>query len=155
MPITFPGEILVTGASGFIGRALVCHLCSLGYSVAALSRKIDKAFPVGVRSIRGDLLAPSSLPPDLFSGVKAVFQCAGEINDPSNMRRLHVDGTARLLDLACREAVGNSSRSIRWVPLRQNSCRPDMILNLGAIGMKDGTVRRSIQEQGGGAVVAA
>ncbi len=27
------------------------------------------------------------------------------------------------------------------VPLRQNSCRPDMILNLGAIGMDDGTVR--------------
>lgn len=117
MPITFPGEILVTGASGFIGRALVGHLCSLGHSVAALSRKIDNAFPVGVRSIRGDLLAQSSLPPDLFRGVKAVFHCAGEINDPSNMRRLHVDGTARLLDLACREAVGNSSRPIRWVQL--------------------------------------
>lgn len=40
-------------------------------------------------------------------------------------------------------------------PPRQNSCRPDMILNLGAIRMKDGTVRRSIQEQDGGAVVAA
>jgi CheY-like chemotaxis protein len=40
-------------------------------------------------------------------------------------------------------------------PPRQNSCRPDMILNLGAIRMKDGTVRRSIQEQGGGEVVAA
>ena len=40
-------------------------------------------------------------------------------------------------------------------PPRQNSCRLDMILNLGAIRMKDGSVRRSIQEQGGGAVVAA
>lgn len=30
-----------------------------------------------------------------------------------------------------------------------------MILNLGAIRMKDGTVRRSIQEQSGGAAVAA
>ncbi|MHB0974467.1 MAG: trypsin-like peptidase domain-containing protein, partial [Thiobacillus sp.] len=38
-------------------------------------------------------------------------------------------------------------------PPRQNSCRPDMILNLGAIRKKDGTVRGSIQEQGGGAVV--
>ena len=40
-------------------------------------------------------------------------------------------------------------------PPRQNSCRPDMILNLGAIRKKDGTVWRSIQEQSGGAVVAA
>jgi hypothetical protein len=40
-------------------------------------------------------------------------------------------------------------------PLRQNSCRLDMILNLGAIRMNDGTVRRSIQEQDGGADVAA
>jgi nucleoside-diphosphate-sugar epimerase len=109
--------ILVTGASGFIGRALVDHLCSLGYSVAALSRKIDNAFPVGVRSIKGDLLEPASLPPDLFHDVAAVFHCAGEINDLSNMRRLHVDGTACLLDLACREAVEDSSRPIRWVQL--------------------------------------
>ena len=41
------------------------------------------------------------------------------------------------------------------IPPRQNSCRPDMILNLGAIRMNDGTVRREIQEHGGGAVVAA
>jgi len=40
-------------------------------------------------------------------------------------------------------------------PPRQNSCRPDMISNLGAIRMKDGSVRRIIQEQSGGAVVAA
>ena len=40
-------------------------------------------------------------------------------------------------------------------PLRQNSCRPDMILNLGAIRKKDGSVWRSIQEQSGGAIVAA
>ena len=34
----------------------------------------------------------------------------------------------------------------KHIPLRQNSCRPDMILNLGPIRTKDGTVRRSIQE---------
>ena len=45
-------------------------------------------------------------------------------------------------------------RSVRADPPRQNSCRLDMILNLGAIRMKYGTVRRSIQEQGGGAVVS-
>ncbi len=41
------------------------------------------------------------------------------------------------------------------VPPRQNSCRLSMMLNLGATRMRDGSVRRSIQEQSGGAVVAA
>ena len=40
-------------------------------------------------------------------------------------------------------------------PPRLHGCRPDMILNLGAIRMNDGTVRRSFSEQSGGAVVAA
>jgi hypothetical protein len=40
-------------------------------------------------------------------------------------------------------------------PPRQNSCRLSMMLNLGATRMRDGSVRRSIQEQSGGAVVAA
>ena len=40
-------------------------------------------------------------------------------------------------------------------PPRQNSCRLDMILNLGAIRKNDGTVRRSIQEQSGSAIAAA
>ncbi|WP_296407846.1 response regulator transcription factor [Zoogloea sp.] len=41
------------------------------------------------------------------------------------------------------------------IPPRQNSCRLSMMLNLGATRMRDGSVRRSIQEQSGGAVVAA
>jgi hypothetical protein len=40
-------------------------------------------------------------------------------------------------------------------PPRQNSCRSDMMLILGAIRTNDGTVWRSIQKQSGGAVVAA
>ena len=60
--------------------------------------------------------------------------------------------------------VHHSDRGIQYcsayyqalhTPPRQNSCRPDMISNLGAIRMKDGSVRRTIQEQSGGAVVAA
>ena len=40
-------------------------------------------------------------------------------------------------------------------PLRQNSCRSDMMLILGAIRTNDGSVWRSIQKQSSGAVVAA
>ena len=41
------------------------------------------------------------------------------------------------------------------LPPRQNRCRSDMILNLGAIRKKDGTVRRSIQEPSGRTFVTA
>jgi len=40
-------------------------------------------------------------------------------------------------------------------PLRQTSCRSDMMLILGAIRTNDGSVWRSIQKQSSGAVVAA
>ena len=40
-------------------------------------------------------------------------------------------------------------------PLRQNSCRPDKMMNLGATRKRNGKVRRSIQETRGGEVIAA
>ena len=43
----------------------------------------------------------------------------------------------------------------RVSPLRQTSCRSDMMLILGAIRTNDGSVWRSIQKQSSGAVVAA
>ena len=42
-----------------------------------------------------------------------------------------------------------------YLPPRQNSCRLDMMMDMGAIGNRDGTLRGSIQEPGCGAVVAA
>jgi hypothetical protein len=52
------------------------------------------------------------------------------------------------------EDFANGARQVVYPP-RQNSCRLSMMLNLGATRMRDGSVRRSIQEQSGGAVVAA
>ncbi len=110
-------KILVTGASGFIGGELVRLLCSLGYSVTVLTRRVDHTFPKGVRPIRGDLLDPLSLPHDLFCGVKTVFNCAGEIKNISSMRSLHVNGTANLVNLALKESLEKSLPPIRWIQL--------------------------------------
>ena len=52
-------------------------------------------------------------------------------------------------------ATLDSEIAVAPIPLRQNSCRLVMMSKLGATRMKDGSVRRSIQEQSGGAVVAA
>lgn len=47
--------ILVTGATGRIGSAVVDHLAQAGASVRALTRSPEKArFPAGVRAIAGD-----------------------------------------------------------------------------------------------------
>ena len=40
-------------------------------------------------------------------------------------------------------------------PPRQNSCRSDKMMNLGATRKRNGKVRRSIQETRGGEVIAA
>ncbi len=61
--------ILVTGATGQVGRHVVARLAAAGARVRAMSRR-DFAAPDGVEATRGDLLEPSSLP---LTGVRALF----------------------------------------------------------------------------------
>jgi len=65
--------ILVTGASGTIGRTVVEQLVQRGASVRALVRDPAKTdFPAGVEVVRGDLLDPDSLR-GAFQGVSTLF----------------------------------------------------------------------------------
>lgn len=48
-------KILVTGASGFIGRFLIKHLLSCGYEVHAIVRSEPKDFPQEINIITADL----------------------------------------------------------------------------------------------------
>ena len=65
--------ILVTGASGTIGRQVVGQLVARGASVRALVRDPDKAdFPAGVSVVKGDLMDPDSLR-GAFADVDAFF----------------------------------------------------------------------------------
>ncbi|MFE5795193.1 NAD(P)H-binding protein [Streptomyces sp. NPDC056503] len=63
--------ILVTGATGKVGGAVVARLHAAGVPVRALVRG-EADFPDGVRAVRGDLGDPASLGPAL-EGVDAVF----------------------------------------------------------------------------------
>jgi uncharacterized protein YbjT (DUF2867 family) len=66
-------RILVTGATGRIGREVVRHLLEIGAPVRALTRHPDKAdLPAGVEVVPGDLTAPESLDAGLRD-VAAVF----------------------------------------------------------------------------------
>jgi uncharacterized protein YbjT (DUF2867 family) len=65
--------ILVTGATGTIGRHVVQQLAQRGANVRALVRDPAKAdFPAGVTAVQGDLLDPDSLRTAL-AGVSSLF----------------------------------------------------------------------------------
>jgi uncharacterized protein YbjT (DUF2867 family) len=66
-------RILVTGATGNVGRNVVSLLSGTGVRVRALTRNPDTAnFPASVEVVRGDLAEPSTLENSL-DGVDSVF----------------------------------------------------------------------------------
>ncbi|MFH8346949.1 SDR family oxidoreductase [Streptomyces sp. NPDC018045] len=65
--------IVVTGATGNIGRSLVGQLLAEGASVRALTRDPERAgLPSGAETVRADLTDPASLEPAL-NGADALF----------------------------------------------------------------------------------
>jgi len=85
----------VTGGSGLVGRRIVRQLQREGYIVRILTRKIGDP---STGHFHGDINNETEM--KLFlSGAKLVFHCAAEINDPSIMWKVNVQGTQRLWDL--------------------------------------------------------
>lgn len=102
-------RVLVTGATGFLGRHLVAELLTQGHEVVALVRGAASEFDVSGASIaRGDVLDAASVE-HAARGAEAVFHCAGLVSrDPSDAARLqavHVEGTKCTLDAARRAGV--------------------------------------------------
>ncbi len=93
--------ILVTGASGFIGRHLVAALADDGRKVRALVRSAAgaRAMPAGVEIARGDVAEVDSLR-RAAAGVDLVFHLAGSYRDDGPaLHSTHVTGTAYLLSV--------------------------------------------------------
>src|SRR5882724_6955687 len=66
-------DILVTGATGTIGRQVVAQLLDTGARVRAMTRNPDAAgLPPEVEVVRGDLTAPESID-RCIDGIDAVF----------------------------------------------------------------------------------
>jgi nucleoside-diphosphate-sugar epimerase len=101
-------RILVTGASGFVGRVLSARLLQRGHDVGALVRRAGSA-PQGTRALSGDLSDGLSLA-EIVAAERpdCVVHLAAEIASQRSDRRIaevNVAGTARLLD-ACLAARG-------------------------------------------------
>lgn len=95
-------NILVTGADGFIGRAVVAELCRRGHKILAMVRDGKKPDPFAgkdaVTRIVADVTEPASLMAAM-SGVDAVIHLAGIVwGDTMRMQDVMVDGTRNVIE---------------------------------------------------------
>jgi dihydroflavonol-4-reductase len=103
-------QTLVTGGTGFVGRALVIELLAAGREVRVLARRPDHPALAGleVEVVRGDLLDPASLAAAL-QGCDRVFHVAADyrlwVPDPQAMYAVNVQGTKDLLAAAAAAGV--------------------------------------------------
>lgn len=98
-------KVLVTGATGFIGRRLCPALSNAGHDVRVLLRPSTPARRLArlgaVETVTGDVTVPRTLP-EAVAGVEAVIHLAGVTSAarPSTYRKVNTDGTAALAE-AC------------------------------------------------------
>jgi nucleoside-diphosphate-sugar epimerase len=106
--------VLVTGASGFIGSAVVAALARDGYTVRAAVRRPDVAFPDGVDVVQhGDLTQPVDWRP-LLDGVAQVVHLAGIAHTGGRADTATYDRVNRLAteELATAAAAAGVSRFV-------------------------------------------
>ncbi len=103
--------VLVTGATGKIGRPLVRALSGDGYDVRALVRdpaRLNGDLPAGVVAIRGYITNPESLRAAV-DGCSLVFNAMGIperwVRDHAEFERVNADGTANLVRAAAAAGV--------------------------------------------------
>jgi uncharacterized protein YbjT (DUF2867 family) len=65
-------KVLITGATGFIGRLLTRRLLDEGCTVRCMVRREAAGIPAGVETVQGDMLQPLSLGP-VLEGIDTAF----------------------------------------------------------------------------------
>jgi dihydroflavonol-4-reductase len=103
--------ILVTGATGHIGNALVRKLLSRGEKVRALIMKEEDTSSIRdlrLECVEGDVLDPASLQPAL-AGVDTVYHLAGIISIMPGKNpfvwKINVEGTRNVIEAARRAGI--------------------------------------------------
>jgi UDP-glucose 4-epimerase len=106
--VTELGPVLVTGATGFVGRVVCAALVREGATVRGLTRSDTVALPVGVQRVHASDLLDRGAMAAAVSGVRAVIHLAGRAHvmretaaDPdAEYRRVNIEGTRAVLDAA-------------------------------------------------------
>ena len=96
-------KVLITGATGFLGSAVLRLLIDEGYDVRVLVRKnadMRNIEEYDVKIIKGDLQNTESLKSAVYS-CEQVFHVAADyrlwVPDPENMYKTNIDGTRNLI----------------------------------------------------------
>jgi dihydroflavonol-4-reductase len=104
-------DVLVTGATGFVGANVVRLLMAEGFCVRVLARATSSLQALEgcpIRLLRGDLLDPESLR-RVVDGCQVVFHAAADYRlwarDPAEIYRTNVEGTRNMLEACLRTGV--------------------------------------------------
>lgn len=95
--------IAVTGATGFVGQALLDRALEADVTVKALARRAQPPF-AGVEWVSGDLDTNAALR-QLVRGAEAVIHVAGVVNDAAQFESGNVLGTLNVIEAAKAEGV--------------------------------------------------
>jgi dihydroflavonol-4-reductase len=122
--------VLVTGATGFMGRVLVARLLEEGRAVRVLERRPSDAFGgLAVERVTGDMTQPETLLA-ACAGAEAVFNLAGVLSydakDEARLQAVNVDGLVSLLAAARQAGTGRVVHvsSVAGVGYTEDPARP-------------------------------
>ena len=130
-------SVLVTGASGFVGRAVVARAVADGWTVRAGTRQPASGWPAGVETAPGLELAPDTDWRSALAGVDSIVHCAARVHvmhdaapDPlAEFRRVNTAGSLALARQAAaagvRRFVFVSSIGVNSAETFGTPCRAD------------------------------